>query len=269
MMVLKKSGRKDSISNSLERVLTRPRSTIFLFIHGIHYNMGGLCFIPASCVYFSEIFNQYEFAASVGGYFFSIGSFFLLIADLQEWWYFRIGCLFDCKYRDALEFDDTCLYKSGYEKMSIRWNRAKLGLNFFASACGSGLYLSGSILFIPGFEAYVLLGQLLIMAGSSVIFFSQVAKLYRLGCTSPADRFNDRFYVSNLFNSIAILAFETFTALGAVSFFVGTILFQPYFNVNNVANDIASATYLCGGISFTLSGLFLLYHRFCSGNETQ
>lgn len=230
-------------------VLNRPRSATSRFIHGFSCVMGGLCFIPASCLLFTSILYQYEFAATTSGWLFSIGSLCLLLADLQEWWYFRIGHICNCKYRHVQEseYEDFC---KNEQKTKFQ-SEVKIEINLFVSICGSACYLFGSILFIPGFEKYLLVAQLLIMLGSLLIFLSEIAKLYRLGSTDLMNRHNYRFYFSNLFS-----------ALGAASFFIGTILFFPYFNTNDATSNRASAVYLCGGFGFFLSSLFILYDHF-------
>jgi hypothetical protein len=150
--------------------------------------------------------------------------------------------------------------------MSVRCDRAKIGVNFFASVCGSALYLAGCILFIPGFETYALVAQSLIIAGSSAVFLSEAAKLYRSGCTSAVNQNDSLFCFHNLFNSIPMLGVDVFAAIGAAFFLIGSVLFLPMFDIDDLGNDRASGIYVCGGVGFTISGLFLLYDHFCARN---
>jgi hypothetical protein len=261
--------RRCSVAVRHREILTRPRSAKWFLVHDINYTMGGLCFIPASCMSFVQVSAQTPLAFTVAGWLFSIGSLFLLLADLQEWWYFRIGCVFDCKYRGALWSNKVYVNSSRCVELRRRCDRAKIGVNIFASACGSALYLVGSILSIPGFEAYVLVSQALIIAGSIVIFLSQVAKLYRSGCIENEQQTNGRFRLSNWSNTVSTVIADMSAALGAIFYLIGTVLFLAQFNIDQIHQDKASALYVCGGVGFAVSGFFLFYDDFCSNKSNK
>jgi hypothetical protein len=246
-----------------DNVLERPQSALWRLFHGTHYMIGGITFITGSCMYFPNVYNNYSSALSVGGWLFTIGSFFFLLADLQEWWYYRVGCCFDRKYRPALEFHSATLFPHRRDTLRGRYERAEVGINFFISACGSALYLAGSILFIPTFQDQLLLGEWFFIIGSTFIYVSQAWKVYRSACTNVNDRQDRRFRLSNLLNDISALGVDGFAGIGGVFYFFGTIFFLPSLNKNDSDAIRSAILFVCGGTCFTLSGFFLQYrHHF-------
>lgn len=245
-----------------ENILERPQSKLWRLFHGTHYMIGGLTFVSGSCMYFPHVSKTYSAAFSIGGWLFTIGSFFFLLADLQEWWYYRIGCCCDVKYRDSLENQNANLFPHPPNTLRGRYERAEIGINFFVSACGSALYLAGSILFIPDLNALIP-GEWLFIIGSTFIYVSQAWKVYRSACTNVSDLNDHKFRLSNFSNDLPALGVDGFAGIGGVFYFFGTILFLPYFNTSDAAAVRATILFVCGGASFTLSGLFLQYrHHF-------
>ncbi len=246
-----------------DNVLERPQSPLWRLFHGTHYMIGGLTFISGSCMYFPSVYNNYSSALSIGGWLFTIGSFFFLLADLQEWWYYRVGCCFDRKYQSILESQNVNRFRHPRGTLSGRYERAEVGINFFASACGSALYLAGSILFIPVFKNELVLGEWFFIIGSTFIYVSQAWKVYRAACTNLNDPHNHRFRLSNLLNDIPALGVDGFAGLGGVFYFIGTIFFLPSLNKTDSDAVRSAVLFVFGGTCFTLSGFFLQYrHHF-------
>ncbi|CAF1226904.1 unnamed protein product [Didymodactylos carnosus] len=244
-------------------ILDRPQSLTWRFFHGTHYMLGGLFFICGSCMYFPTAIHNPNFRSlNVGGWLFTTGSFFFLLADLQEWYYYRIGCCFDKKYRSTYETVNADLFQ--HPKNSIRgvYERAVIGINFFMSACGSALYLAGSILFIEVFSKYLVVGEWLFIIGSAVIYISQGWKLYRSGCTNINNRHDQKFTISNLLNDKPALGVDFFAGAGGIFYFIGTILFLPQFNKTDSDEGLSAIIFVIGGTCFTLSGLFLQYRHY-------
>ena len=242
------------ITNSNENILQRPQSALWRLFHGTHYMIGGVTFVTGSCMYFPDVYNKYSSALTVGGWLFTVGSFFFLLADLQEWWYYRVGCCCDQKYRPILNRQNPV------ETLRDRYARAEVGINFFVSACGSAFYLIGSILFIPTFKDQLVVGEWFFIIGSTFIYVSQGWKVYRSACTGNDDQ---RFRISNLFNDIPALGIDAFAGIGGVFYFFGTIFFLPSLNQTDFQAIRAAILFVCGGTCFTLSGLFLQYrHHF-------
>jgi len=195
-----------------------------------------------------------------------VHSFFLL-ADLQEWWYFRVGCCFDQKYRPTLEDQSATLFRKPSNTLSGRFERAEVGINFFVSVCGSAFYLAGSILFIPTFDKELVLGEWFFIIGSTFIYVAQGWKVYRAACTNINDRHNHRFRLSNLSNDLPALGVDGFAGLGGVFYFFGTILFLSAFNKTDADAIRAAILFVCGGTCFTLSGFFLQYRHHCTHHD--
>jgi len=186
-----------------------------------------------------------------------------LLADLQEWWYYRVGCCFDSKYEAALESQSATLFRYPRNTSRGRYERAEVGINFFVSACGSALYLAGSILFIPTFKDQLLLGEWFFIIGSTFIYVSQAWKIYRSACTNPADINDRRFRISNLLNDVPALGVDGFAGIGGFFYFIGTIFFLPSLNKTDADGVRAAVLFVCGGTCFTLSGFFLQYRHHC------
>lgn len=250
-----------------DNILERPQSPLWRLFHGTHYMIGGLTFVSGSCMYLPSVFHKYSAAFSIGGWLFTIGSFFFLLADLQEWWYYRVGCCFDRKYRSLMESQNAHRFRHAATSLSGRYERAEVGLNFFMSACGSALYLAGSILFIPAFEKEIVLGEWFFIVGSSFIYLSQAWKVFRAACTNPHNVQDRRFRLSNLLNDVPALGVDGFAGLGGVFYCIGTIFFLPQFNTTDAGALRAAILFICGGTCFTLSGLFLQYRHHCTHRD--
>lgn len=242
----------------------QPLSLLWRINHTIPYLIGGTTFLLGSYQYLPSVSNYV-----LGGWLFTIGSAGFLYADLHEWWKNnRVGCAFDQEYRDDYELQ---LGKNFDPPSSIcgQFQRAENGLNFAFSAFGSLLYLIGSILFIPSLNA-VVLGTIIFIPGSAVIFVSQMWKLYRAGCVSPSaalNRFEDRsFALQNLAGDLPGVGVDLCAGLGGLAYFVGSYLFLPSIAVTEGQILRAAIWFLTGGSLFTLSGLFIVYRYFCTLN---
>jgi hypothetical protein len=262
IVVVKEPKSFDTLYDS--NILQRPHSLVWRFIHGIHYLMGGVTFIIGSCMYFPNVYQNHSRALAVGGWLFTIGSVCFLVADLQEWWYHRVGCICDGRYRPTLEHHSETLFALPSNTLLGRYRRAKKGINSIVSLFGSALYLAGSILFIPTFENELFLGGLFFIIGSAAIFVSQSWKVYRSGCTDVSDRLNRRFRFVNLFNDPLVLGIDFFGGLGGLVYFIGTILFLADLNTTDTDGVRAAIVFVCGGVSFTLAGILLHFHYYCA-----
>jgi hypothetical protein len=244
-------------------ILDRPRSIIWRIFHGIHYLLGGLTFAAGSCMYFAKVIEK-DWALNTGAALFIVGSFFFLLADLQEWWYYRIGCVFDWKYREPYEVDHAEVFQHPRNTRIGRFKRAEIGLNCFASIIGSALYLAGSILFLPDLSYVLIAGEALFISGSAVIYLSQGWKVYRLACTNEIDRSDRQFRLNNLLNDMQAVVIDISAGLGGFFYFIGTILFLPQFTTTDFGLNRAAGLFLCGGFFFTIAGVVLQYRYYCS-----
>lgn len=243
-------------------VIERPMPFLWRLVHGICFMMGGITFIIGSVMYFPHIYNSVSRALTVGAWFFIIGSAFFLFADLQEWWYYRVGCLCDGKYRRQLELESSSLYNFPAKTWIGRYQRAEPGINVCVSIIGSALYLAGSILFLPTYADDLVVGEWLFIAGSAFIFVSQAWKVFRTGCRNVSNRLDRRFRFSNIFKNFIVVLADSFAGFGGVFYFVGTILFLPQLNTSETVGYRAAVLFTCGGVSFTMGGIFLnIYHH--------
>ena len=251
------------VTFSGDNILEWPQSPLWRLFHGTHYMIGGLTFISGSCMYFPSVYNHYSSALAIGGWLFTIGSFFFLLADLQEWWYYRTGCCFDGQYRSRLESQNATRFRHPSNTFTGRYERGEVGINFFTSACGSALYLAGSILFIPTFKDQLVLGEWFFIIGSTFIYVSQAWKVYRAACTNIHNQQDRQFRLSNLCHDLPALGVDGFAGLGGVFYFIGTIFFLPSLNTNDTEALRSAILFVCGGTCFTLSGFFLQYRHHC------
>jgi hypothetical protein len=203
--------------------------------------------VLGSIQYFPAVSNF-----ELGGWLFTIGSAGFLIADLLEWWYFRVGCMFDSEYFHP-------------NRHIPFFSRAEVGLNFFFSAIGSALYLIGSIDFIPSFNAIVE-GSWIFIFGSSVIFLSQLWKVIRTLKTDPTDVSDLTMKLSNACVDLPAFGVDVFAGLGGLAYCIGSTMFLPHFDTNGAAEYHAAVVFVTGGTFFLLSGIFLAYRYFCTLN---
>ncbi len=239
------------------------QSLIWKIFHGTHSMLGGLCLMGGSCMYFSEIVRRYSVSLTIGGWLFTMGSFFLLLADLQQWWYNRIGCCFDEKYRDVYELSNKNLFQQVRSLKLGQLGRTEIGIHSFVTACGSACYLAGSVLLIPTFEKYAVLGNWLIIAGSIIIFLCASWKIYRTGYINVANPYDHQFRLSNIFNDTSTLSIDVCVGFGGVFYFFGVILSVSIMNMTDSATNISAALCVVGGTFFFLASIFLQYRYYC------
>ncbi|CAF1389038.1 unnamed protein product [Didymodactylos carnosus] len=244
-----------------EYTLDQPQSIKWRVFHCTHYMLGGLLFITGSCIYFPLIINQNFNSPNGGGWLFTIGSFFFLLADIQEWYSYRIGYYFK-KYRTVYETIDDDLIHYSNNTPRGKYEQAITELNLFMSVCGSALYLTGSIFFLQMFAKYLIIGEWLFIIGSAVIYISQCWKLWRSGCTNVHNRQDQTFSIYNLLNNIPTFGVDFFAAIGGIFYFMGTVLYLPTFNKSDWDEPRVSRLFVAGGICFTISGLCLIYRYY-------
>ena len=200
-----------------------------------------------SIQYFPAISNY-----ALGGWLFTIGSTGFLIADIWEWWYFRVGCMFDAEY----------YYPDRHKPF---FARSAVGINFFFSAIGSLLYLLGSIDFIPMFNRIVE-GTWIFIIGSSIIFLSQLWKVLRTLKTNSRNEYDHKLRLANAFDDKSGFGVDTCAGIGGLAYFIGSIMFLPYYNTTTQNEFNAASVFVTGGMFFLLSGIFLTYRYFCTLN---
>jgi hypothetical protein len=227
-------------------VLKKSPSLKWKIFHGIHTMLGGIFLIAGSSMYFAEIIRHYSMALTAGGCFFTIGSFFLLLADLQEWWYNRYGCCSSQRYRDVYEVSLDNQFQDSNSSIVDRSKRTATELNSFIAACGSACYVVGSALLIPIFEKYVTLGNWLILVGSVLIFLSSIWKIYR---------------TENIFNDISSLIVNIFVGLGGVFYFL-SIIYILGFTMNDFGMNLSATFCVTGGTSFLFASFFLQFRYY-------
>lgn len=127
--------------------------------HFLNYVTGGITFFFGSLVLYNYFGTKFD-NAFVSGWLYTVGSACFLIADITEWTHYekKIICQANSK---------CCQHSS-------------LSLNFLFSACGSAIYLIGSIMFIPAIDQATN-GLYTFIVGSSCIALSQAIKIYRVG----------------------------------------------------------------------------------------
>lgn len=230
--------------------------------HSIGYLIGGTTFVIGSLAYFPWIANY-----SLGGWMFTIGSIGFLYADLKEWWMNnKVGCAFDNDYLEDYEKFIGHKYGPPHTCWGV-YMRKENGLNFAFSSFGSLLYLVGSIMFIPRFDA-VILGTYVFIDGSLVIFLSQSWKVIRQGMYSDSltDLTQRSFAFSNYCADLTALGVDAFAGLGGFAYMIGSIYFLPQNDVSDTITIAAVTWFTVGGVCFTISGLFILYRYFCTLN---
>ena len=133
----------------MEPISTVENGRVWKIWHCINYLNGGFTFLVGSLILFPIVSPLFD-TAYASAWLYTIGSLTFLLADLTEWLHY-------------VDYSPT----------------SELSFNFLISAIGSGLYLYGSICYIPSLDLAGF-GSKLFIIGSSVIVFSQASKLYRM-----------------------------------------------------------------------------------------
>ncbi|CAF2688071.1 unnamed protein product [Rotaria sp. Silwood2] len=261
----KRASSVDEINKSV--FVDRRQLLVWRIFHGTHFLLGGLCFIAGSCMYFTTVYEPRPGALVAGGWLFTIGSLFFLLADLQEWSHYLKGYWFCCLHRKEYEDSNAGMFRHSRSSLLGLWERSEVGINVFVSVCGSIFYLIGSIFFIPALSDYLITGDWLFIVGSILIFLSQGWKVYRMSRTNPDDQTDHSFRFVNLSRDIPAFFADAFTGFGGFFYCVGTILFLPRFNGNDSDENRASILFVLGGCSFTIGGFFLQYIYYCSRHK--
>jgi hypothetical protein len=247
-------------SSSAKKAYIQPLTLVWRIMHTIPYLIGGFTFFLGSCQYFPWINNFV-----LGGWLFTIGSAGFLFADCNEWWMNnKVGCVCDSEYTEDFERNVGRYYEAPHTCYG-RLQRAENGLNFAFSAFGSFLYLLGSILFIPRYDAMVL-GTQIFIPGSLVIFISQTWKVYRAGCFNELSPYDKSFRPRNLFQDLPAFGVDVCAGLGGFAYMVGSYLFLPEIAVDEDATTRAAMTFVIGGTLFSISGVCLAYRYFITEN---
>lgn len=214
------------------------------FVHSFSFLNGAFTFLIASFFYLSKLEDREFFgvnALTLGGYLYTYGSFWFVVGDAHEWWFIRIGCAFDDEEREALEAENA--FKHGRNTWAGFWERGQLGANQSLSVLGSTLYLIGSVYFIPSMGC-IEAGTWLFIVGSAVIVLSQSLKI-----------------AAGLVDTPHALV-EWGAHLGALSFFIGSILFLPEFNTTEATENEAAWFYITGSLFFCQLAIAVTYREF-------
>jgi len=254
--------------DSYDNLLDQSHSIVWRVFHGTSYLFGGLLFICGSCMYFTNVIANNSWALEAGAWLFIIGSVCFLVADLQDWLYYRISLFFARKSRqtNSAVRDNTHVRKE-QNSFFNRCRQVRIELNYLTSITGSVLYVIGSIFFLPKYSDSVIVGDALFIAGSAVIYLSEGWKIHRLACTNVLDSNDTRFRYRNIISNLQAIFISIFAGFGGVFYFIGTILFLPQYNTTDFSENRSGGLFLCGGVSFSLAGLLLQYRYYCTNGK--
>jgi hypothetical protein len=245
------------LDNESLRKFPQPLSLEWRLRHGSSYLISGIMFVIGSYQYFTFSSQDYELAAIT----FILGGIGFLYADLSEWWLNnRVGCFLYSYYKDDYEKQVMKVYERE-DTFYGKYQRSENGMNFAFSAFGSFLYFVGGVLFVPSLNQSILGNQLFIY-GSAVIFLSQTWKLYRWGCNTPNDASSKNFKFLNLTYDWPGTMVDFFAGIGGFFYLIGSVYFLPDYDTSDYYTNLAATLFVCGGISFTLSGLFMQYRYY-------
>lgn len=222
---------------------------------------GGIAFLIGSVQYLPFI-SRHTFGAVL----FTVGSFVFFIADLMDWiTHHFANCWRSCmqvknfKTENRVSSPGLCC-SSSY--------KLETALNAGLTTVGSLFYFIGCVLFIPLLRSTVI-GDILFIPGSILIFISMSWKLYRTGCSPQCaldEQLNEstnRFQWRNLLHSdLAALIADISLLLGSAAFLAGSIIFLPALDVSDRFTYIAAIVFIVGSALFISSGCGLFYGYF-------
>lgn len=245
------------IRHSTNEDLHQPRSLCWQISQAMLYLIGSLSFTVGSSMYFTPVFHSSPNALAAGGWLFVLGSVLFISADLQEWWDHRLGYCFSYKERHiyGIRLDSLDTTVSSNED-----DQLKIECNVFGSMCGVMFYLAGSILFLPIFANYLVIGEWCFIFGTTICYSSLFWKMYRTACQNPDEKFNFR----TLLRDIPTLLMDICSIIGNLLFFIGTILFLPHVNQSDPDENRAAFFFVIGSGCFVCSSLVLQYTICCA-----
>ena len=267
---------------------TLTSNSIFARFHDtIPYLIAGILFTFGSYQYLPSISNF-----EIGGWMFTLGSVSFLYGDLNEWLKLhRVEWFHDIVHKE--DISKTMADLGGVVEVSC-YSQFHLSSNYWnslLSVFGSILYLIGSVMFIPQLHVLVL-GTIMYILASFVIFLSQMFKLYRAGCRSPSpgtptppvsvvtdeatkksSYFNaNNFQLRHLTEDLSAVGVDLAAGLGSFAYMIGSYLFLPHVAVTEMDITHATAWFITGGGLFLISGMLLVCYSIsctCDGADVK
>jgi hypothetical protein len=132
-------------------------------------------------------------------------------------------------------------------------------MNSTMTTIASLLYVIGSIFFIPS-TGLIVQGTVIFIFGSALLLIGQCLKVIYQG--QSVNNGTIQFHLSNYNRDLMALYFDLMVAVGALLFFLGSILFLPTVNRSYIINQIGTTIYVFGAVMFFLSGLILTYQNY-------
>jgi hypothetical protein len=232
--------------------------------HASGYMLGCVLFLLGSFQYMPTFANF-----KLGGWLFTVGSAGFIYADCTEWWRNnRVGCCWDSNYSHAYELQRKHMFSAPAGTWLGDFQRAESGLNVALSVCGSILYFTGSILFLPVEDALVS-GLWVFVWGGVLVMVSQSWKVYRTIRAASARYLRGQVCDAN--SSLAMfcdrldfpaVVVDAFGALGACCYLVGSVFLLPEFDISAHFTWIAAYWFIAGGISYVFSATCQFYRYF-------
>jgi hypothetical protein len=244
------------IESSIDKTVVKPvRFLVEQRSQAFVYFIGSICFTAGSCMYFTDVHNIYPRTLTAAGWLFTVGSSLYIVGDLYDWWSSRTGYCFEssASRRSYVRIDAT------NEQSTNEQTPIEIEMYTYGSTSGMLFYLVGSILFIPIFENYVMIGDWFFIIGASFCCLSLLWKIYRSACISLDEPSHRRARLFNLFNDRTTLLIDSCSLIGNICFFIGTIEFLPYFNRTNADANRAASLFVVGSSFFVLSSICLQY----------
>jgi hypothetical protein len=257
------------------------KSTAWYLLNGIGYLCGGFLFVAGSIFYYPEYQTAKIDGFTIGAYLYLIGASLFLLVGIQDWLIVKDGCIKPRRYfvempgnnPGAVLMDDGANNNKAEVIQRIRtsevrtvevsyWKRAEPGINVFLYVLGSVQYVIGCVCYIP-ILVLPKQGSYLFCVGSVFFFVAALWDIKRLGQANRDAPMDRTFRFKNIFRADLGVALNT--AIGAVFFYYGAILFLELLDITDVdvyATKLRFATnvFLTGSITFTLSALFLCYN---------
>lgn len=229
-------------------------STDWMAVHASLYLTGGVLFTLGSVAIYPALYS-----ANLIGWAYTFGSVGFLFADSMEWLHpsKSVGCIPNPTYDESFEKQVSPFFKPKGTALGYL-QRAEVGWNLFLNFIGSGIYLLGSIWYIPSMHDTIQ-GTDAFIVGSLVIAVSQVWKFIRRGCTNINDPADGSFRVDNLFKYHDLeyygeVTSELSTFIGGLLYLLGSVVFLPRVDVDTTRNSAAVWMYTIGSLFFMLSG---------------
>ncbi|CAF1270503.1 unnamed protein product [Adineta steineri] len=234
-------------------VYKRKTRKVYGVARGLLLLLQALLYVAASAMYFHNVIHR-SYAKELGAILFIVGAFFKLIAEILRLYRDRVGLFCYGKYRQAYIAERIEAFTYPEYAHIEKFIRVEVGLGNLFLVIAAVLDLARSVLYLP--EVHTLTsGISLHIAASVALLIADMWLIYQLGRMQEGDPYNLTFRIRNACSNPAQILFRLFSALAAIFYLIGSVLFLPDNNKTDSDQDRVGGLNEAGAFAFLVSSL--------------